>query len=71
MGGLLRSVALQALERLPAVVDTPSGKLAVVAVAGRSAVAGTLVVADRRVAPPAGLVGRRCSMLVRRCTIVR
>ena len=59
------------LERLPAVVDTPSGKLAVVAVAGRSAVADTLVFADRRVAPLAGLGGRRCSMLARRCTIVR
>lgn len=59
------------LERLPAVVDTPSGKLAVVAVAGRSSVADKPVVAGRRVAPPAGLVGRRCSMLGRRCTIVR
>lgn len=41
-----------------------AGKLAVVVVAGRSAVAGTQevagrrAVADRRVAPPAGLVGR-------------
>lgn len=38
-----------------------AGKLAVAVVAGRSAVADTLVVAGRLVAPPAGLVGRRCS----------
>lgn len=49
----------------------PAGKLAVVAVAGRSAVADKPVVAGRRVAPPAGLVGRRCSMLARRCTSAR
>lgn len=59
------------LERLPAVVGTPAGKLAAVVVAGRSAVADTLAVAGRLVAPPAGLEGRRCSMLARLCTSAR
>ena len=40
---LHQPVALQALERLPAVVDTPAGKLVVVVVAGRSAVVRQLV----------------------------